>query len=880
MRLPGNAVAQHHQAKNQSRFRTIFDIASVGIVRISSEGRAVESNPAAQEMLGYSAEELCGLSFRDVIHRDHHEEQDGLHRQLVAGERRSYELEKRYIRKDGAEIWAHATTTLLPRAAGEEPSALVTMQDITERKLAEITVREHGERLALIIETQRDIAGAGLDLQGVMELIVDRSVALTRAEGAMVSLVEGDELLVGAANGIAASAVGSRRPLETSIAYHAIQARDTILIERTEDDARLDAAFRARIGDRSHICVPLLQGDTAVAALNVMSTSEDERLNEQDRQTLELLAVVLASAVSRAAEFEAKREQVEALARFEATYQGALTGMLLVSVEGRIVDANPAMRELLGFDDEELKDRLVSKFVHPEDRAEIATAYAEMIASGRTSHRFDHRFCRKDGGVRWVNASLSVVTDSDGEPTFTIGTIQDVTQRRAAEEALRAQAKLNEHQALHDGLTGLANRALFRDRIEHALKAARRAGKQVAVLMMDLDRFKEINDSLGHSAGDTLLVELSHRIEAGLRESDTVARLGGDEFGLLLPNPIGPDGVIGVVERARAAIEQPVTVEGLPLSVEASIGIALYPDDGEDVDTLLRRADVAMYNAKASDAGYAFYEESRDQRDPARLTLVGELRRGLEESELVLFYQPKASLADGAVSSVEALLRWEHPERGLLAPDQFIPLAQQTGLIKPLALYVIDAALRQCREWQDEGLTLGVAVNLSARNLLDVHFPTEVQALLDRWSVDPALITLEITESTMLIDPVRTGQNLARLAATGMGISIDDFGTGFSSLARLKRLPVDEIKIDRSFIMNMDNDEDDATIVRSMIDLGRHLGLEVVAEGVETKQVWDQLAALGCQVAQGYYLSRPVPPNQLRSWLDARELGTPALPVA
>jgi diguanylate cyclase (GGDEF)-like protein/PAS domain S-box-containing protein len=879
MRSPGNAVAQHDNAKAQSRFRTIFDVASVGIVRISSESRALEANPAAQEMLGYSAEELTGLTFRDVIHPDHHDEQGELHRQLLAGERKFYELEKRYVRKDGTEIWAHARTTLLPAAAGEDSSAIVTMQDITERKLAEITVREHGERLARIIETQRDIAGAGLDLQGVMELIVDRSMALTRAEGAMVSLVEGDELLVGAANGIAAGSVGSRRPLETSIAYHAIQARDTILIERTEDDARLDAAFRARIGDRSHICVPLLQGDTAFAALNVMSTSEDERLNEQDRQTLELLAVVLASAVSRAAEFEAKREQVEALARFEATYQGALTGMLLVSVEGQIIDANPAIQELLGFDDEELKDRFVSEFVHPDDREEIVAAYAEMMASGRTSHRFDHRFCSKDGDVRWVNASLSVVTDSDDEPSFTIAMIQDVTQRRAAEEALRAQATLNEHQALHDGLTGLANRALFRDRIEHSLAAARRGGEQVAVLMMDLDRFKEINDSLGHSAGDTLLVELSHRIEAGLRQSDTVARLGGDEFGLLLPNPTGPDGVVRVVERARTAIEQPVTVEGLPLSVEASIGIALYPEHGEDVDTLLRRADVAMYNAKASDAGYAFYEEARDQRDPARLTLVGELRRGLEENELVLFYQPKASLADGAVSSVEALLRWEHPVRGLLGPDQFIPLAQQTGLIKPLALYVVDAALRQCREWQDEGLTLGVAVNLSARNLLDVHFPTEVSGLLDRWSVDPALITLEITESTMLIDPVRTGQNLARLAAAGMGISIDDFGTGFSSLARLKRLPVDEIKIDRSFIMNMDNDEDDATIVRSMIDLGRHLGLEVVAEGVETKQVWDQLAALGCQVAQGYYLSRPVPPQQLRAWLDARQLGTVSLPV-
>jgi diguanylate cyclase (GGDEF)-like protein/PAS domain S-box-containing protein len=853
-----------------SRFEAIFDVTSVGIARIDSQGHAAEANPAALEMLGYSMAELGELSFRELIHPDHHEEQLELHRQLLAGERYSYELEKRYVRKGGELIWALARTSLLPGSNGDEPSTIVTMQDITERKLAEIAVRENGDRLQLIVDTQRDIAAAGLDLQGVMELIVERSMALTKADGAMVSLIEDDELLVGAAGGSAAMAVGSRRPLETSIANHAIQAGGTLLIERTEDDPRLNATFRARIGDKSHICVPLLQGDHAVAALNVMSRSEDERLGEQDRQTLELLAVVLSAAVSRAAEFDAKREQVEALARFEATYQGALTGMLLVSVEGCILDANPAMQELLHYDGEELRDRHVTEFVHPDDRDEIAGAYAEMIATGRTSHRFDHRFCRKDRDVRWVSASLSVVQDSDGNPSFTIAMIQDVTQRRAAEEALRAQAKLNEHQALHDALTGLANRTLFNNRIEHALSAARRSGGQIAVLMVDLDRFKEINDSLGHSAGDALLVQLSRRIQGALRESDTVARLGGDEFGLLLPDPDGPEGVLAVVERVRAAIEEPVTVEELPLAMEAAIGIALHPEHGDDVEALLRYADVAMYHAKTNKSGFAFYDETTDRRDRSRLTLVGELRRALEERELELFYQPKASLANGEVSCVEALLRWRHPVRGLLAPDRFIPLVQQTGLIKPLTLYVLDAAMRQCREWRDEGITLGVAVNLSTRNLLDTDLPAQVCELLERWDLDPALVTLEITESAMLADPVRTSEVLEQLSEAGMAISIDDFGTGFSSLAHLKRLPVDEIKIDRTFIMGMDNDEDAATIVRSMIDLGHHLGLDVVAEGVETEAIWNRLAALGCPVAQGYYLSRPAPAEQLRAWLESR----------
>ena len=726
------------------------------------------------------------------------------------------------------------------------------------------------DRLERIVETQRDIAAAGVDLRHVMDLVVARSMALTGADGGMVSLIEGDELVIGAAGGRAADLVGRRRRLEDSIVKHAIAAGTTLLIERTEDDPRINRALQQKIGDLSHICVPLFEGARAVAALSIMSSAEHDRLGEEERRTLELLAVVLASAVSRAAEFEAKREQVEALARFEATFTGALTGMLMTDLEGRILDANPAVQELLGYDVSELVGRRASEFVHDEDR-EVVRADFFGADEDSESLRLDHRFMRKDGGVRWVDSSVSFVRDAGGARSVAVSMIQDVTQRKQAEAALVAQAELNEHQALHDALTGLANRTLFRDRIDHAVRTARRTDGQVAVMLMDLDRFKEINDSLGHAAGDELLVELGSRLEAALRASDTVARLGGDEFGVLLPDATVPDDVLRVVDRMQAAIEEPVTVSGLPLSLEASIGIALFPDDGEDVETLLQRADVAMYQAKEENAGFAFYDEaSCDTHDPGRLTLVGELRRALEERELVLYYQPKAVLSDGGVHSVEALLRWNHPERGLVPPDDFIPLAQQTGLVRPLTLYVIDEALRQCQAWLAEGERLAIAVNLSTRNLLDIHFPTEVQGLLDRWQVDPGLLELEITESTMLADPVRTKQILERLSEMGIRLSIDDFGTGYSSLAYLRGLPVDEIKIDRSFVMAMDRSDDDATIVRSTIDLGRNLGLEVVAEGVETEAIWNHLESLGCTVAQGYYLSRPVPPDDLRDWLRAR----------
>jgi EAL domain-containing protein (putative c-di-GMP-specific phosphodiesterase class I) len=328
------------------------------------------------------------------------------------------------------------------------------------------------------------------------------------------------------------------------------------------------------------------------------------------------------------------------------------------------------------------------------------------------------------------------------------------------------------------------------------------------------------------------------------------------------------------IERIRQAIEEPVIVQGLPLGVEASIGVAFCPGDARDVESLLRRADVAMYRAKEENATYAFHDEAIDRRDPARLLLVGELRRAIRNRELVLHYQPKAALQSGEVASVEALVRWIHPKSGLIPPDEFVPLAERTGLMKPFTSYVIDEALRQCAEWREQGLDLTVAVNLSMRNLLDVSFPEEVAELLRVRGVEPERLEFEITESTVLVDPTRSKLVLDRLSAMGVKLSIDDFGTGYSSLAYLKRLPLNELKIDRSFVMHMLENEDDAVIVRSTIDLARNLGLEVVAEGVEDASTWDALASLGCDVAQGYYLSRPVPAEELGAWLAGRPRGS------
>jgi diguanylate cyclase (GGDEF)-like protein/PAS domain S-box-containing protein len=737
--------------------------------------------------------------------------------------------------------------------------------------------RNSAERLSLVVETQRAIASAGNDLTAVMQLVADSCVGIIGADGAMVNLLEeGDILHTRAANGIAEKAFDARRPLSGSVARFAIATGEPILIEDSESDARINQELRAKVGDKSLICVPLFQGADVIGTLNVLSRSEDERLNEDDRQTLEMLSVVLSAAISHAAEYEARRGQAEAFTRFRTLFEGASIGILRLCPDGCAVEANPATEEMLGYSAAELATMSFRDYMHREDLVRADVLFRDLLLGGRESFQLEARYTRKDGEIVWAHVRAALERDQDGAPAYAVTMIENITARKQAEAELIRQSELNQHQALHDPLTGLPNRLLFGERIQHAITHAERSDKGLAIMMMDLNRFKEVNDSLGHQAGDELLKEVGERLRGALRASDTVARLGGDEFGLLLPDPSQTDDVIRVIERIRTALEQPIFVQDLPLAIEASIGIAMFPHHGRDAELLMQRADVAMYAAKQESAPFTFYDADADEYDPTRLTLVAELRRAMEKRELVLYYQPKAVLEDGSVKSVEALLRWQHPHQGLIFPDSFIPLAQETGLIRPLTLYVVDEALRQCRAWRDQGLGLSVSVNLSMRNLLDLEFPQQVEGLLKRWEVEPSLLELEITESTMLANPARTKAVLGQLHELGIRLSIDDFGTGYSSLAYLRRLPIDEIKIDRSFVMNMDDEADDVVIVRSTIDLGRNLGLDVVAEGVETQEIWDKLRELGCSTAQGYFLSRPVPAEQLADWLAAHRGDAPA----
>jgi len=480
----------------------------------------------------------------------------------------------------------------------------------------------------------------------------------------------------------------------------------------------------------------------------------------------------------------------------------------------------------------------------------LHTAFCFPVISGGMLH----------GVMEFFSCEIRPVDHDLMQAMTTIGaSIGQFMKRREVEAAL-------EHQALHDALTTLPNRVLFQNRLERALPVARGERGYLAVLLLDLDRFKNVNDSFGHRHGDLLLQQTALRLQTAVRESDTVARLGGDEFALLLPTAERAGAVL-VANKILQSLQQPVVVEKDRLDVGASIGIALYPEHGEDAAMLLQHADIAMYMAKRNRSDLCVYTAQEDDHSPSRFALSLALREAIEQDQLLLHYQPKINIRSGQVEMVEALVRWQHPQRELLLPDEFIPLAEETGSIRALTHWVLREALRQCAWWQDVGVELCVAVNLSTQSLHDPGLLETIGSLFEDMGVEPWRLTVEITESALMADSSRALETLARLHEMGVRIAVDDFGTGYSSLTHLRHLTVDEIKIDKSFVMDLLANENDAHITQSVIDLGHNLGLEVVAEGIEDEGTWDRLVAMGCDQVQGYYLSRPIPAAELTSWL-------------
>lgn len=433
--------------------------------------------------------------------------------------------------------------------------------------------------------------------------------------------------------------------------------------------------------------------------------------------------------------------------------------------------------------------------------------------------------------------------------------------------AIQSETHALEHQALHDPLTDMPNRKLFNNQLQQLISTSINSQNKFVLILSDLDRFKEINDTLGHHIGDVVLQKVAERLSETLRNNDMVARLGGDEFGILLANTNIEQATI-TVKKVLNAFEQAFDIEGHDLDIALSMGLVEYPLHGDDINILLQRADVAMYSAKSKHAGFCVYEPSEDSHAVSRLALAAELRQAISNEKLRLFYQPKIDLLTGQIYGAEALLRWEHPERGFISPDDFIPLAEHTGLIQAITCFVLDSAARQCGAWNVLGHKLMISVNVSMSCIHDARLPAKLNEIILTNKIAPDQITLELTENIFIKDPIRSKKILNNISQMGIGISIDDFGTGYSSLAYLKQLPVSEIKIDRSFVMEMLEDENDEVIVRATIDLAHNLGIKVIAEGVESLEVAKRLKALNCDAAQGFYLGRPMEVDDFVEYLE------------
>jgi diguanylate cyclase (GGDEF)-like protein/PAS domain S-box-containing protein len=545
--------------------------------------------------------------------------------------------------------------------------------------------------------------------------------------------------------------------------------------------------------------------------------------------------------------------------RYRSIFENAVEGIFQSSLDGHYLRVNPALARTLGYDSShdliaavQSPDRL---YVEPGRRQEFIHA----VRGRGTVSSFESRMYRKDGSIIWVSESAHTVCDAQGTVVFFEGTVKDITDSKLFEQQLL-------HQANHDALTGLPNRSLLRDRLEQALRQAERYQSAVAVALIDLDQFKFINDSLGHNAGDALLKSVAERLRACIRDYDTVARHGGDEFVLVISGLPGHGHLAEQMRRVLAAVSAPWSYRDAEYSITCSIGLSIFPRDGEDAETLLKYADAAMYRAKETGRNhFQMYAPDMSSKLAARLQTQGNLRRALDRNEFRLHYQPKLALESGRVIGLEALIRWHSPGEGVIGPNRFVPIAEESGLIVPIGEWVLRTACRQVRALQAEGFPpVVVSVNMSPAQFRQGGLTETVARILEETGLDPACLELEVTESLAMHDASKFIDELQALKDLGLQLAIDDFGTGYSSLNYLKRFPIDRLKIDKSFVCDIDHDADDAAIVKAVITLGHSLNLKVLAEGVESAQQLAFLRSNQCDEVQGFYFFQPLPFEQIR----------------
>ena len=635
---------------------------------------------------------------------------------------------------------------------------------------------------------------------------------------------------------------------------------DVVLLDLSlPDSSGLETVDRMRAAvSQAPVVVLSGQADEGIALQALQSGAQDYLIKGQGDGNL--IARSIRYAIERQRAEEALRQNEE---RFRSLVQNASDIVTILDVDGTIRYDSPAIQRVLGYEHGERVEKPASEYVHPDDVERVTESFARTLEQPGVRPPLEFRIRHKDGSWRYVEVTRTNLLD-DPAVGGVVANSHDITERKRLEEQLQ-------HQAFHDHLTGLANRALFMDRLGHALARLTRRDVSVAVLFLDLDNFKIINDSLGHEYGDQLLIAVGQRLEQLLRSEDTVARIGGDEFTVLLEDITSPSQATRVAERITEAFQSPFSVGGQELFITASVGIALSAMGGKRPQEVLQDADVAMYRAKTTGkASYAVFQPSMSAGARARLELENDLRRAIERHEFRVFYQPKVALESGRITGMEALVRWEHPSRGLVSPLEFIPVAEETGMIIPIGNWVLREACRQVQHWQEEypeAAPLVMNVNLSARQFRQPNLVEEVARILRESALDASNLELEVTESVVLDNVESAVETLQLLKGLGVRLAMDDFGTGYSSLSYLRRLPVDTLKIDKSFVIRLGKDAEDAAVVETVIRLAKMLGLTVVAEGVESAEQLDRLREMDCDLAQGYYFSTPVSSDSIPALL-------------
>lgn len=814
-------IAARHQVEqrlheSELQLARVEDFSHVMVTHVGLDGSWLKVPQRLCHWLGYSEEELLNSNFKDITYPEDYAAAWNQCLRLIRGELQSFELEKRYLKKTGETVWAYQNCCIVADQAGTPLYFVTYITDISNRKNAEFLLRESEKKYRDLVETSNDLIWT-VDTQG-------RWTFLNKAAKQIYGY-EPEEML---GRPFFEFEVAEQVQKDMEVFKQVLAGKQIFhyeTVHQCKDGAPITLLYTAK---------PLLdeQGQVLGATGTAMDITERKKIEVSLVESENLLRMI----------FDAEPECVK-----------------LVGRDGSLINMNRAGLDMLEVEEIEI---LKGKCIYPLLSSKYRASFIDLVdrVFNGESGTLEFELLGIKGTRRWLESHAVPLRDAAGNIISMLAVTRDITVHKM-------HASVLEYQAMHDPLTSLPNRTFLYNSLQQLVTTSRHGNRSFALLLMDLNKFKEINDTLGHHKGDLVLQEMARRLRSMLRESDIVARLGGDEFALLLAG-VADDDAAHLARKVLANLQAPLTIDGLRLEIGASIGISLYPVHGLEPEILIQHADVAMYFAKQEDNGYAFYSPEYDQHSKHRLILLGELRQAIEHDQLVLHYQPKIELQGGQVTSLEALVRWEHPQRGLIYPDQFISLAEHSGLIGELLLVVLNNALQQCKVWHALGVDLPVAINLSVRNLHDRQLPDQIIQLLRKYDLPAERLEVEITESVIMSDPPRTMEVLTRLSNMGIRLAIDDFGIGYSSLGYLKKLPVDEIKIDKSFVIGMATDRDDAAIVRSTVELAHNLGLKVVAEGVETRELYTMLAALGCDKAQGYYMSRPLPANELITWLN------------